>query len=230
MKQNVYFLCMRLKGYKETHSMNTMDTKKEEYLDVPLGTRSTRRKENANFNEFVIKSGLSSAIALEPNVKKLFLDDIGCRVEAVSKGVHRLSLAIILLVKESLSAHRDKRQCTIYDFDDSTFALQVMLGSGRKDFDKVKTFLNKYDSLLPPSPVRYPGDSNSYVRATEGYLTNYKTFLSTEFEKRHERYCKIWCRKNGFPENESYMLAKRISGSRITVSIPLWLNSDIVKQ
>jgi len=198
--------------------------------DIQPSVRTLRRKQNETMNEFVIKVGLYDALRVDKVQKNLLLYEISRRVEAVSKGVHRLSLAINLLIKESLSSHVDKRKCTAFDFKDTTFSMQVMLASGRKDFDETKIFLDKYNCILPPPPSRRVGDTNSFISAVDGYLTNYKTFLTTEFEKRQSMFCRRWCEKHGFPTSESYMLAKKVNGYQILGQEPNWLKSERAKK
>lgn len=192
-----------------------------------LGCRSKRRIENKKTNEYVIKKGLNKSLAIQGDQKKLLLDEISKRVVAVSKGSHRLSLAINLLVRDTICPQKDIRNAVLPDFlssKNATFAYQLMTGQdeSRKPDITVKTFLDKRETFLPKPPVRFPGDTNSLVRASDMYITNYRTYLVTNFKAIQCRFVSIWCARHQIPDNEKHFIRYLINGWKLPNNVPNW--------
>ena len=202
--------------------------------DAPeLGARARRRLQNKDKNEYVIKQGLDKAVALQGEVKTLLLSEISKRVVAASKGSHRLSMAIHLLVRDLIAAKKDIRDIELPDFlssKNATFAYQIMTGQGvsKKPDPVIQTFLEQRELLLPKPPPRFPGDTNSLVRASDMYLTNYRTYLVTNFKAIQSRFVSIWGERHGIPEKERHILRYLINGWEYSRALPEWASKNFV--
>ena len=181
-----------------------------------LGARARRRIANAGTEEYVVKAGLSNALVDGP-FKAAFLDNVARRVDACSKGIHRLSMAVNLLVRERLASHADPRFVELPTFLSSTSAgamYQIIHGGGREAQmnEWVTGFLGRWNDRLPPPPPRFAGDANSYVRGAEMYRTNFRTMLKTTFVKRQKAFMHEWASRHGVPNNQAYVLQRLVNG------------------
>lgn len=175
-----------------------------EELPAPkkLGARTKRKIEDKNLDTYTIKCGLDKALCIDSNFKISFVEDIKKRVTSVSKATHKLSILMNVFIRECLEKSRNPFNIVIPTFlsdKDTTFARQMMLGQEktRKSYKVLTAFLHKYQHLTEQYPVkRYQGDANSFVRAAETYLTNYKTYLSTNFEKKQIAFISLWLEKH----------------------------------
>jgi len=173
--------------------------------DKVLGSRSLRRIENKNSNEFVIKCGLNECIKIQdPFIKRAFLDSINRRVEEISKMSHRLGVLMNIFLREQIETCSDPRNINLPNFlsdSNTTFASQLATGveNSNVPLREVRDFLERNVSVIPgDTPKRFQGDMNSIVRMTEGYLTNYKTYLSSTFKGKQIAYISHWLNRMGY--------------------------------
>ena len=71
-----------------------------------MSARSKRKEyNNKNSFEYVVKASLNKSV-VEGKYKDTFLEEINQRVEATSKGIHRLSIAIHILIRSYLDGQK----------------------------------------------------------------------------------------------------------------------------
>jgi hypothetical protein len=168
-----------------------------------LGHRALKKLENDKYSEYVIKMSLTASLTKEfkkSPESKIFTSCVQERVLDASKGFHRLGLAYNLIIKDCIESNTD-----IPDILDSTFARQIMLGleGTSKPIPFIEDFLNKYNSILPDVPNRHSGDSNTYCRMAELYITSCKNYLTTTFEKFQLKFITNWTNINEFDDHNT---------------------------
>jgi len=186
--------------------------------DPPIqSARTTRRKENKNnSNEFIIKSSLVNSL-YDKSIKNILLQNVAKRVENTSKGLQRLSFAISLLLKDLINKCKNPLKVSLPPFlsnSDTTFARHLMIGieTAKTDVNEnILKFLCNRGSLLPDTPKRFIGDKNTITSACEKYLTNYKTYIETTFEKKQKAFLNVWCNKHGNGD-DVYTIRSLING------------------
>lgn len=90
----------------------------------------------------------------------------------------------------------------------TTFLKQILDPKGTKKTDpRVIDFLDMYGKNLPNSQTRFKGDRNTIVNAVNMYITNFKTYLETTFEKNQKYYIKIWTEKNNLESYKSVIFS-----------------------
>ena len=230
---------------KPLDPMKKMFQEKLEPPDPPIkpkiGVRASRKATNVNTSEFVVKASLQKTLVSGTHKENL-MKNINARVIAASKGVHRLSLAIHLLLRTHLSHVKDFRKITLPKFlsrfssksqsENTLFSRHLMLGiKGCRIVNPcVKSFLEKYGDELPHVPVRYSGDSNTYNRAAEQYSTNYRTYLETTFNKKQAAFMFMWGARHNIPKNECYILRFMINGwTHLLKDEKPWMTHTVVK-
>lgn len=177
----------------------------------------------------MIKASLAKSMVPGPHCAAL-CTALQQRVEAASRGVHRLSLAANLFVRTAMvhSVRGKGRASRIADWrhvqlppflstKDVTFARHLMLGQEGTSVERpaAHAFLRDWSRQLPPTPARYPSDSNTYVAAASQYLTNYRTQLQTTFQKRQASFFRTWVAHHPsevVPEKEAYLLRWLVNG------------------
>jgi hypothetical protein len=175
---------------------------------IKKSVRSIRKKENKKTQEYIIKSSLVNSLVTYPNstFKNDFLKAISERVLESSKGLQRLSFALNIFLKELISKKTNPLDIVLPIFLsgvlDTTFARQLMLGQETANIvnKDVELFLNERNNLLPRPQKRFSGDRNITVRAVEQYLTNFKTYLETTFEKKQNAFLRIWCSRHSLED------------------------------
>ena len=203
----------------------------------PLGVRSKRRAANANMDEFVVKTTLSATV-VPSEYKPNLIHEIQKRVLAGSKAVHRLSMAINVLIRECLNQKTDIRGVKIPEFlseNSTSFAYQLMLGEGHKDIPEARNFLDKWNHKLPAVPERFSGDRNTLVRAAEMYLTNFKTYLTTTFHKHQKAFFYDWQSRHKHviaDKKQVYILIRLINQWNLpdNIELPYWVTSPVVQR
>jgi hypothetical protein len=202
-----------------------------------MGARSKRRALHSKLStEYVIKASLGKSLE-DSEFKDTIMQQLNQRVEATSKGVHRLSIGIHLLLRdyfENCIKDEDFTNVDIPPFLDgcATFGRQIALGldSVSKPDPLVVALLNKWDHIMPTKPIRFSGDRNTFVNAVEVYFTNYKTYLATTFRSRQRKFEKLWGEMHNIPDNQTYMLRFLINGWTIKDDMPSWTKDEQVKQ
>jgi hypothetical protein len=173
---------------------------------IILSSRSQRRIDEKNFNSFTIKCGLDKSLQIDEIFKADFLKNINYRVEAISKGTHKLSILVNILIRECLEKTKNPLQVKIPNFltdKDTTFARQLMIGldgfeKNTKPNDFIFNFLKRNEHIIKHEKFRrFQGDRNSISRACEAYLTNYRTYITEIFENKQTSFLFLWCTKNG---------------------------------
>ena len=180
-----------------------------------LGARSLRRIENLNSNEFVIKCALLKSLEISGQNKINLVQNLNDRIEAISKGQQRISFAFNIMIRECISKSTNPFDIVLPDFlFDNTLVRQIMTGleSSKKDIPELVTFLERNERFLPDVQTRYQGDRNSIVRASEQYITNFKTFLETTFKSTQNKFLYLWCERNGLDEREASLIRHLING------------------
>ena len=175
-----------------------------EELPAPkkLGARSQRRLDDKNFDTYTLKCGLDKALCINSNFKRSFVEDVEKRITSISKATHKLGILMNVFIRDCLEKSKNPCNIVIPAFlseKDTTFARQIMLGSDKtsKPNESIRIFLDKYEHLINQTQIkRYQGDTNSFTRAAESYLTNYKTYLSTNFEKKQIAFISLWLQKH----------------------------------
>ena len=207
--------------------------------DAPskMGARSKRRAlHSKESSEYVIKTSLRKSLE-EGEFKEAIMKQIQCRVEAASKGVHRLAIGVHLLLRDYLdncSKNEDFANLVIPPILDgcATFGRQIALG--QEDVAKpdvlVTALLAKWGHVMPSTPQRFPGDRNTFVNAVEVYFTNYKTYLATTFKKRQRMFEKLWAVRHNIPDNQTYILRFLINGWAVNTNLPSWTEDVQVKE
>ena len=180
-----------------------------------LGTRSKRRLDNKETSEYVIKASLDRSLVDSAN-KPQTIADLCSRVASASKATHRMSMAINMFIRVHLQG-RKLQEVVLPDFLSSsnvTLLRQLMTGGGHaaKMSADVSSFLEQYETLLPPVPIRHPGDGNTFTRAADQYKTNYKTYIQTTFRKRQLSYCIEWCIAHGLSKHDADHMLRLING------------------
>ena len=169
-----------------------------------VSARTTRREENKNLSEYVIKSTLGSLLASKDNnFREAIRSNIEKRVKETSKGVLRLSLALTLMIRDIIATKQDPLDVELPNFltsKNDTFGIQLMVGIKRalKPIKEIEEFLSRRDSILPDVPDRLLGDSNTLTYAVAQYMTNYRTYLETTFEKKQKAYIDLWSFNNNY--------------------------------
>jgi hypothetical protein len=215
--------------------------KNAEVTKTSIGVRAGRKAANVNTLEFIVKASLHKTL-VHGTHKEDLIKNINARVAAASKGVHRLSLAIHLLLRTHLSHVKDFRKVSLPNFlscfssksqsENTLFSRHLMLGiKGCRIINpSVKNFLEKYEDELPHAPVRYSGDRNTYNRAAEQYSTNYRTYLETTFNKKQAAFMFMWGARHNIPKNECYMLQFMINGwTNLLKDEKPWMTHNVVK-
>ena len=164
-----------------------------------MGARAKRKEENKDKDEVVVKCSLKKLLH-RPELAPFILE----RVEATSKAVNRMSLAVNLFIKELADGVSDLRNFKVpsnfLDTKSCTMFRWFMLGTegATKDIDDcVSDFIQRNDHILPPLPKRFQGDRNTYSKAGNAYLANFKTTLWTCFLRRQLKFFKSHNRLGG---------------------------------
>lgn len=174
----------------------------------PTGVRTKRRQKNKETSEYVIKSSFVNSLKNKDKIHvQVLKDNINKRVVETSKGILRLSLSLNLMLRDIMSEKRNPLEIGLPQFlsgNDITFANHLMLGlnKARGDPDPcIIKFLEQRNNLLPNVPTRFIGDTNVLTRAAEQYLVNYRTYLTTNFERKQKIFLNTWCYNHGMEED-----------------------------
>ena len=150
-----------------------------------------RLLERRDKDEVVVKCCLSSRLK-ESQIKQ----ELQNRILNTAKIVHRGSL-----IFNRLLLHCFTTNITLPDLNDLTLYRQCFVSGIEQNkttqkFSALKHVYITYFSTFP-KPERHTSDSNSLVYAAKKYMTNFKTMLATNFEKRQKKFLYAYCEKNG---------------------------------
>jgi len=185
-----------------------------EEKEVKKGHRAKRRTKNKGFSNYVIKTTLNSSFVknLTDNEKKLLKHNLTLRSIEMSKGLQRLSFAVNILLLDCLENNKNipiflSKNVEIENIG-TTFLKQILdPRSLRKPDERVNNFLNDYEHILPRSQTRFEGDRNTIVDSINMYITNFKTYLETTYEKNQKYYIKIWTETNDLKDYKSVIFS-----------------------
>lgn len=164
--------------------------------------------------ETVVKSSLLKYINVNP--KKPFQNAIKARVEAFSKRVRSMSLALNTIIKEIFNNQEDVLSVQLPDIFEQTFIRQLMLGleSCRRtyqNFDLDKFFLC-HPKLLNSDLPRHIGDRNIYSAGAKKYLVNLKNFLRVNLDLFIRRFLKAYQDVNNLDDDSRVGMMYRLFG------------------
>ena len=212
---------------------------------LPKGVRAKRNLANKDTSEYVVKASLRKSL-VNGDHKQALVDELLQRVEATSKGAHRLSLAIHLLLRTCFDNVTDFRNIRIPTFlskfnsesqsTNTLFARHLMLGTDgcRVVNPFITTFLNKWNHSLPLPPKRCSGDSNTYNRVAEQFAINYRTFLETTFKKKQFAFMEAWGERHCIDKAHWFILARMVNGWELpdfqNERRPEWIDAPYVQR
>jgi len=166
-----------------------------------LGVRAQRRANNKDTSEYVIKSSLVKSLNKgNSQIIQAIKNNISDRVRETSKGILRLSHSINIMIKDIMSSDKNPLNIVLPEFltkRDDTFALHLMLGTEKdKTNPYIIIFLQHRNNILIDTPNRLLGDTNTLTAAASQYMTNYRTYIETTFEKKQKSFLYVWCQRH----------------------------------
>ena len=184
-----------------------------------LSVRSRRRLENAGKSSFCVKTSLRSALRsdLSTEERDRVSDALEDRVRESSRAAVRLGLAVNMYVRRESELGR--RPTAIFDGGPRSanfatflrqFALDPDATSKAHRSPEIADFLRERGADLPALPTRFPGDANIYTALLNRCVTNYKTYLSTQFPVVVQRLCDGWCRLHGVEPATAWRIRRAI--------------------
>lgn len=188
----------------------------------PESSRTKRRNTNKDMNEYIIKTGLVNSIQKNfenKHLKNVLLNEINERVKQASQGIHRVSLILNLFIKEK---HGNLDNIHFLSNKSTSFIYQIMIGQEKQGNPKTEfqDFIERKRHLFPPPPNRFPGDRNTFVRASEQYLINYRTMLETTFISNQKKMLYRWGVLNDIPHDRRWLLQRFVNG---------WTTNDVLE-
>ena len=187
-----------------------------------LSIRSKRRIVNKGKNEFVIKTKLLNSLYTNNNINDRIISLIQSRVEQTSKGLQRLSFAMNLFIRDLIDKKKNPLDVILPKFltdKDNTFPRQLMIGleNARKPNEYIKSFIEKRNNLLPPVQNNIIGCRNIISKASEQYVTNYRTYLSEAFNNKQNDFIRVWCNKHNI-DCDFNIIKSMINGNTVRKS------------
>ena len=179
-------------------------------MDVPIECKPKKRgkqlqaEKKVGKEEFVVACGFNKAFLLDRECKGRVLEV----VKSVSNNIYRASLAINLLIRETLEADVEAPLDWLFD---QTVVRQLMMGNGNKECLPTDTH-NRLLPILPAVAQPPKGAANPFTAAAIMYIANWKTHLRERFAQFQRSYFKLWFDEKlpEVPKNERWKIQKMI--------------------